>query len=154
MMKLLIYHNPDCKISSDVVSILTAEGCDVCIIDITELGWTRPKLLFLLLLAGLTPSSALSQQDAAALGARRRRRLSNDKAIIKAMLAEPRLVVAPIVCCAAGVRLCRPAHLAIDLLRAASEHPDAGSWFPDHRQGDPASGPIHPSFVARSCQRD
>ncbi len=115
-MPIVIYHNPDCGTSRNVLRIIQASGCDPVVIAYLDTGWTRPQLLGLFAAAGLTPRSALrtSKSPAADLG------LTDpgvsDAAILDAMLLHPVLVNRPIVCSPKGVRLCRPSETVLDLL--------------------------------------
>ena len=58
-MTTVIYHNPDCGTSRNVLDILQAAGADPVVIEYLQTGWTRPQLLGLFAAAGLTPRSAL-----------------------------------------------------------------------------------------------
>ncbi|MEY2777561.1 MAG: hypothetical protein RLY30_1659 [Pseudomonadota bacterium] len=115
-MNIVIYHNPDCGTSRNVVSIVEAAGYAPTVVHYLETGWSRPQLLGLFAASGLTPSSALrtTKSPAEALG------LLNpevsDEALLNAMLEHPILVNRPIVCSPKGVRLCRPSESVLDLL--------------------------------------
>ena len=41
-MNTVIYHNPDCGTSRNVLAILRAAGADPTVIPYLETGWTRP----------------------------------------------------------------------------------------------------------------
>lgn len=115
-MDVIIYHNPDCGTSRNVLAIIEAAGYQPDVIDYLAVGWTRPQLLGLFAAAGLTPRQALrtSKSPAEALGL-----LDpsvGDEALLAAMIAHPVLVNRPIVCTAKGVRLCRPSETVLDLL--------------------------------------
>jgi len=115
-MSTVIYHNPDCGTSRNVLAILRAAGAEPVVIDYLAEGWTRPQLLGLFAAAGLTPRAALrvSKSPAEALG------LTDpavgDEALLAAMVAHPVLVNRPLVCTPKGVRLCRPSETVLDLL--------------------------------------
>lgn len=115
-MSVVIYHNPDCGTSRNVLAILRAAGTDPVVIDYLTEGWTRGQLLGLFAAADLTPRTALrvARSPAEAMG------LTDpavtDAALLDAMVAHPILVNRPIVCTRKGVRLCRPSDVVLDLL--------------------------------------
>ncbi len=113
---MVIYHNPDCGTSRNVLEILRKTHGEPVVIEYLKEGWTRPQLLGLFAAAGLTARAALrvSKSPAEALGL-----LSPDTSdadLIDAMIAHPVLVNRPIVCAPKGVRLCRPSETVLDLL--------------------------------------
>lgn len=115
-MSIVIYHNPDCGTSRNVLELLRAAGYHPVVIDYLAEGWTRGQLLGLFAAAGLTAQQALrvSKTPAAALGLTRPD-ISEDT-LIAAMVAQPVLVNRPIVCTPKGVRLCRPSERVLDLI--------------------------------------
>ncbi|CAI9399957.1 Arsenate reductase [Pleomorphomonas sp. T1.2MG-36] len=113
---VVIFHNPDCGTSRNVVRIVEAAGYTPVIVEYLKTGWTKPQLLALFAAAGVKPRDALrvKKSPAAELG------LTDpsvaDEDIIEAMIAHPILVERPIVVTAKGTALCRPSELVIDLL--------------------------------------
>ena len=115
-MAVVIYHNPDCGTSRNVLAIIRASGDDPTVIEYLQTGWTIPQLHGLFAAADLTPREALrtTKSPAEELGL-----LSadiSDGALLDAMVAHPVLVNRPIVCTPKGVRLCRPSEMVLDLL--------------------------------------
>ena len=115
-MAVVIYHNPECGTSRNVLAIIRASGDDPTVIEYLETGWTTPQLQGLFAAADLTPREALrtTKSPAEELGL-----LSADvadEALLDAMVAHPVLVNRPIVCTPKGVRLCRPSETVLDLL--------------------------------------
>ncbi len=115
-MSVVIYHNPDCGTSRNVLSIIKASGHEPTIVEYLITGWTVTQLLGLFAAANLTPRTALRQtkSPAAELGL-----LSEDVSdieLLNAMVEHPVLVNRPIVCTPKGVRLCRPSEVVLDLL--------------------------------------
>jgi arsenate reductase len=115
-MSIVIYHNPECGTSRNVLKIIEAADYHPTIVEYLKTGWTKPQLLGLFAAAGLTPRSALrvTKSPAAELGL-----LADDVSdefIIEAMLAHPVLVNRPIVCSPKGVKLCRPSEIVLDML--------------------------------------
>ena len=115
-MNVVVYHNPDCGTSRNVVSILEASGYKPTIVEYLKTGWTHPQLLGLFAAAGLTPRDALrvSKSPAEQMG------LTNpsitDDELLTAMVEYPILVNRPIVCSPKGVRLCRPSEAVLDMI--------------------------------------
>ncbi|WP_071797271.1 arsenate reductase (glutaredoxin) [Natronohydrobacter thiooxidans] len=122
-MSTVIYHNPACGTSRNVLEILRAAGAEPVVIEYLSEGWTRAQLLGLFAAAGLSPRAALrvSKSPAEEMG------LTapdvTEDALIAAMVAHPVLVNRPIVCTPKGVRLCRPSELVLDLLEALPPGP-------------------------------
>lgn len=123
-MAIVVYHNPECGTSRNVIEMIRAAGVDPVIIEYLQTGWTRPQLLGLFAAAGLTPREALrtSKSPAEELG------LTapgvDDETLLEAMLTHPVLVNRPIVCSPKGVRLCRPSETVLDML----DTPDIGAF--------------------------
>lgn len=115
-MNIVIYHNPDCGTSRNVLAIIEAAGYAPTVIEYLKTGWTRPQLLGLFAATGLTPRTALRETKSPAeeLGLLDPGVL--DETLLEAMIAHPVLVNRPIVCCRNGVRLCRPSESVLDLL--------------------------------------
>jgi arsenate reductase len=115
-MTTVIYHNPDCGTSRNVLAVIRATGTDPVVIPYLSTGWTKPQLQGLFAAADLTPRAALrtSKSPAEDLGL-----LDpdvSDDAILDAMVSHPVLVNRPIVCTPKGVALCRPSEAVLPLL--------------------------------------
>jgi len=115
-MSIVIYHNPDCGTSRNVLDIIRKSGAAPVVIEYLQTGWTRPQLLGLFAAADISPKQALrvSKSPAVELGL-----LADgvtDEMILDAMLLHPVLVNRPLVCSPKGTRLCRPSELVLDLL--------------------------------------
>ncbi len=113
---VVIYHNPACGTSRNVVALIAAAGYTPTVIDYLQIGWTRPQLLGLFAAAGLTPRSALRETKSPAAELGLLEPGVGDETILNAMIEHPVLVNRPIVCTAKGVRLCRPSEVVLDLL--------------------------------------
>jgi arsenate reductase len=113
---IVIYHNPECGTSRNVLAIIKAAGYTPTVIEYLKTGWTKPQLLGLFAAVGLTPRTALreTKSPAAELGLRDEG-VANE-VILDAMIKHPILVNRPIVCSSKGVRLCRPSEAVLDLL--------------------------------------
>lgn len=111
---IVIFHNPDCGTSRNVVQITREAGHDPVVIEYLQTGWTRPQLLALFAAASLTPREALRLKgtQAETLGLLD----ASDDAILDAMIDDPILVNRPFVACPNGTRLCRPSETVRDLI--------------------------------------
>lgn len=109
---IVIYHNPKCGTSRNVLAAIRASGSTPEVIDYLRTGWTRGQLLALFAVAGLTPRAALRQRDPAAAALAD----ADAEAILAAMVENPVLVERPLVASPKGVRLCRPAETVLELL--------------------------------------
>jgi arsenate reductase len=113
---IVIYHNPDCGTSRNVLQLIEAAGYLPQIIEYVKEGWTKPQLLGLFAAADLTPRSALRTTKSPAAQLNLLEETVTDAQILDAMVEYPILVNRPIVCTPKGVRLCRPSEVVLDLL--------------------------------------
>lgn len=115
-MQIVIFHNPNCGTSRNVVRIARDAGYDPVVVEYLKAGWTKPQLQALFAVAGITPRDALrvSKSPAQELGLTDP--AVSDDQLLEAMVEHPILVNRPIVACPQGVRLCRPAGEVLDLL--------------------------------------
>ncbi|MBV1706600.1 MAG: arsenate reductase (glutaredoxin) [Hyphomicrobiales bacterium] len=116
LTNVVIYHNPKCGTSRNVLAIIRAAGYQPTVIEYLKTGWTKPQLLGLFDAAGLTPREALrtTKSPAEQLGL-----LDSHvslESLLDAMVAHPVLVNRPFVVTPKGVRLCRPSETVLDLL--------------------------------------
>ncbi len=115
-MSPLIYHNPDCGTSRNVLAVIEAAGYTPTIIEYLTVGWTRELLETLLTAASLTPRQALRETKSPAKEMGLLDDGVSDEAIFAAMLTTPVLVNRPFVVTNKGVKLCRPSEAVLDLL--------------------------------------
>jgi len=123
-MDAIIYHNPACATSRNVLALIRNAGVEPHIIDYQKCPPTRLLLTQLLARAGLAVRDILRQKGTPyqelglgdpALG---------DEALLDAIMAHPILMDRPLVVTPKGVRLCRPSEKVIDLLP-----PQRGEFF-------------------------
>ena len=115
-MDVVIYHNPDCGTSRNVLAMIRNAGIEPHVVEYLKTPPSRAMLERLIARMGIAPRELLRQNgtpyaelgldDPALPGA----------ALIEAMLAHPVLINRPIVVCPRGVRLCRPSEQVLDLL--------------------------------------
>lgn len=120
-MNIVIYHNPDCGTSRNVLALIRAAGGVPTVIPYLETGWTRPQLLGLFAAADLTPRTALRETKSPADELGLLDDDVSDATLLDAMVIHPVLVNRPIVCTRLGVRLCRPSETVLELLEQLPE---------------------------------
>ena len=115
-MRVVIYHNPECGTSRNVLTIIEAAGYKPEVIEYLQTGWTKPQL------AGLFAAADLSAHDALRVSKSPAKELGlldegvTEQQLLDAMVEHPVLVNRPIVCTSKGVKLCRPSETVLDLL--------------------------------------
>jgi arsenate reductase len=113
---IVIYHNPECGTSRNVLAIIKAAGYTPTVIEYLKTGWTKPQLLGLFAAAGLSARTALRETKSPAEELGLLDEGVSNEVILDAMIEHPLLVNRPIVCSPKGVRLCRPSEAVLDLL--------------------------------------
>ena len=113
---VVIFHNPGCGTSRNVVAMVRAAGYEPQVIEYLKAGWSHDQLRELAGDAGLTFHQLMREKGtpAAELGL-----LADgvgEDAILDAMVAHPILVNRPLVVTPKGVKLCRPSEVVFDLL--------------------------------------
>jgi len=123
-MDAIIYHNPACATSRNVLALIRNAGVEPHIIDYQKCPPTRLLLTQLLARAGLAVRDILRQKGTpyAELGLADLK--LDDGALLDAIMAHPILMERPLVVTPNGVRLCRPSEKVIDLLP-----PQRGEFF-------------------------
>jgi arsenate reductase len=123
-MDVIIYHNPKCATSRNVLGLIRNAGVEPHIIDYQKCPPTAALLEQLLARAGLSVREILRKKgtpydefglDDPGL---------SDEALLTAIAKHPILMNRPLVVTPKGVRLCRPSESVIDLLP-----PQRGEFF-------------------------
>ncbi|WP_210201605.1 arsenate reductase (glutaredoxin) [Bosea sp. CS1GBMeth4] len=115
-MDVVIYHNPDCGTSRNVLGLIRNAGVEPHVVEYLKTPPTRALLQRLLARAGLSVREILREKGTpfAELG------LGNpdlaDDALLDAIEAHPILINRPLVVSPKGVRLCRPSEAVLSLL--------------------------------------
>jgi arsenate reductase len=112
MKKAVIFHNPRCSTSRNVLAMLKDAGRDVEVVEYLKNPPSRERLKALYAKAGITPRQGLRTKEAGAaalVGA-------SDDAILDAMAKDPILIERPIVETERGVRLGRPVEKVREIL--------------------------------------
>lgn len=141
-MDIVIFHNPDCGTSRNVVRLVRDAGYQPAVIEYLKAGWTHGQLKALFAAAGITPKDALRTHKTQAEAMGLTEDGVSDEALVEAMAVHPILVNRPIVACKNGVKLCRPSGAVLALLDqwpAAPYAKEDGSLIID-AQGNPVPG--------------
>lgn len=113
---IIIYHNPECGTSRNVLALIRNSGVEPHIIEYLKTPPSRRLLVEMIGRAGMTPRELLREKGTpyAELGLADET-LSND-ALVDAMMAHPILINRPLVVTPLGVKLCRPSEAVLDIL--------------------------------------
>ena len=118
MSEVIIYHNPNCGTSRNVLGLIRNAGIEPTIIEYLKAPPDRQTLLGLIKRMGIRVRELLprkgSPYDELGLDDPK---LTDDQ-LIDAMLANPSLINRPIVFTPLGVKLCRPSDIVLELLPA------------------------------------
>jgi arsenate reductase len=115
-MDVVIYHNPDCGTSRNVLAMIRNSGVEPHIIEYLKCPPTRLLLTQLLARAGLTAREILREKGTPYHDLGLDDLSLSDDALLDAIAAHPILMNRPLVVTPKGVRLCRPSETVLDLL--------------------------------------
>ncbi len=123
MTEVVMYHNPDCGTSRNVLALIRNAGVEPTIIEYLKTPPSRTELVDMIAKAGLkvrdamrikgTPYHELGLDDPT---------LSDDT-LLDAMLQHPILINRPFVVTPWGVRLSRPSEAVLDILPLPQKGP-------------------------------
>lgn len=115
-MDITIYHNPRCGTSRNTLALIRNTGAEPRVIDYLTTPPDRATLADMIAKAGLTVRDAMRSKEQAFADLGLGDPALSDDALLDAMLANPVLLNRPFVVTPAGVRLCRPSELVLDIL--------------------------------------
>ncbi|TRW94609.1 arsenate reductase (glutaredoxin) [Paracoccus sp. M683] len=115
-MDVIIYHNPDCGTSRNVLAMIRNAGVEPHVIEYLKCPPSRRMLENLIALMGIAPRELLREKGTPYAELGLGDPTLSDAALIDAMMAHPVLINRPIVVSPKGVRLCRPSEQVLDLL--------------------------------------
>lgn len=127
MTDIVIYHNPGCGTSRNVLALIRNSGIEPHVVEYLKTPPSRGLLSEMIVRAGLTPRDLLREKGTpyADLG------LSDqslpDGVLIDAMMQHPVLINRPLVVTPLGVKLCRPSEAVLDIL----PDPQGGAFAKD-----------------------
>lgn len=117
-MDVIIYHNPACETSRNVLAMIRNSGVEPHIIEYLKCPPTRALLTQLLTRAGLTVRQILREKGTPYHDLGLSDLSLSDKALLDAIETHPILINRPLVVTPKGVRLRRPSESVLDLLPA------------------------------------
>ena len=129
-MTIIIYHNPDCGTSRNVLELIRNSGEVPEIIEYLQTPPSRIELVDLLQRMALTPRDLLRQKGTPYAELELDEAKWTDDELIDFMLAHPILINRPIVITPLGVKLCRPSEVVLDIL----PHPQQGAFAKEDGQ--------------------
>ena len=118
MKDMIIYHNPACGTSRNVLALIRHAGIEPQVVEYLKAPPSRAVLKDLLARMGMSARALLREKGTPFQELGLDNPALDDEALIDAMLAHPILINRPIVVAPMGVRLCRPSEAVLDLLPA------------------------------------
>ena len=115
-MDVTIYHNPDCGTSRNTLGLIRNAGIEPTVIEYLKHPPDRATLLDLINQSGLSVRAAVREKGRPFAELGLDNPATTDEQLIDAMLAHPILINRPFVVTPAGVRLCRPSEVVLDIL--------------------------------------
>lgn len=115
-MDVIIYHNPDCGTSRNVVGLIRNAGIEPHIIEYLKTPPTRVMLTWLLERAGLTVRQLLREKGTPFRDLGLGDMSLSEGALLDAVAEHPILINRPLVVTPLGVKLCRPSEVVLDIL--------------------------------------
>jgi arsenate reductase (glutaredoxin) len=112
----IIYHNPNCGTSRNVLGILREADITPQVIEYLKTPPSRSELISLLSRAQLTPRQLLREKGTPYENLGLNSPALTDDQLIDAMLMYPILINRPLVVSPRGVKLCRPSETVRELL--------------------------------------
>ena len=116
MTDIIIYHNPECGTSRNVLSLIRNAGIEPHVIEYLKTPPSRALLVELIDRAGITPRELLREKGTPYAELGLGDTSLSDDALVDAMMAHPILINRPLVVSPLGVKLCRPSEAVLDLL--------------------------------------
>lgn len=116
MTDIVIYHNPECGTSRNVLGLMRNARIEPHVIEYLRTPPTRELLVQLIERAGITPRDLLREKGTPYGELGLGDESLSDAALLDAMMAHPILINRPLVVSPLGVRLCRPSETVLDLL--------------------------------------
>lgn len=115
-MDITIFHNARCGTSRNTLALIRNTGVEPQIVDYIAHPPAPEALAAMIAKAGLTVREAIRSKEPVFAELGLADPALDDGALLAAMVANPVLINRPFVVTPAGVRLCRPSELVLDIL--------------------------------------
>lgn len=116
MTEIVIYHNPACGTSRNVLSLIRNSGVEPRVVEYLKTPPSRELLVELIERAGMKPRDLLREKGTPFVELGLQDQSLPDAALIDAMSEHPVLINRPVVVTPLGVKLCRPSEAVLDIL--------------------------------------
>ena len=123
-MTVVIYHNPACGTSRNVLGMIREAGIEPKVIEYLKNPPSRATLQDLLARAGMSVRDILRKKAPPYAELSLDNQSLGDEVLYEAIAKNPILIERPLVVSPKGVRLCRPSELVLELLP-----PQRGEFF-------------------------
>ncbi len=124
-MPIMIYHNPACGTSRNVLAMIRNSGEEPMVIEYLKTPPTRAELVSILARMSMTPRDLMRRKDTPYEALGLDDPALTDDQLVDAMLAHPVLIQRPIVISPLGIALCRPSEAVLPLLPQPQQTPFA-----------------------------
>lgn len=118
MTETVIFHNPACGTSRNVLAMLREAGIEPRVVEYLKTPPDRATLAAMIAAAGLTVRQAMREKGTPYAELGLGDTSLGDDALLDAMLAHPILINRPFVVTPRGTRLCRPKEAVLEILPA------------------------------------
>ena len=116
MIKVTIYHNPDCGTSRNTLAFIREAGIEPTVIEYLKEPPTRGELVSLIARMGIRPRDVLREKGTPYADLGLDDLSLSDDALLDAMMAHPILMNRPIVVTSRRAKLCRPSETVKEML--------------------------------------
>ena len=116
MTDIVIYHNPACGTSRNVLAMIRNSGVEPHVVEYLKTPLARALLVELINRAAMKPRDLLREKGTPFAELGLQDASLSDEALIDAMIEHPILINRPLVVTPLGVKLCRPSEAVLDIL--------------------------------------
>ncbi|QJU57340.1 arsenate reductase (glutaredoxin) [Sphingomonas sp. AP4-R1] len=116
MTDIVIYHNPACGTSRNVLELIRNSGVEPHVIEYLKTPPSRALLVDMVDRAGMTPRDLLREKGTPYAELGLGDASLSDQLLVDAMMEHPILINRPLVVTPLGVKLCRPSEAVLDIL--------------------------------------
>ncbi|MCT7655883.1 arsenate reductase (glutaredoxin) [Oceanimonas sp. NS1] len=115
-MSLFIYHNPRCSKSRETLALLQDKGLEPEVIKYLDTPPSADQLKTLLTQLGMASARQLMRTKEEVYKTLELADVTDEEALLEAMVANPKLIERPIVVCNGKAALGRPPEQVLDIL--------------------------------------